>query len=109
MKNNREYCKGIAEELLAIYNGEILNDEGEPETLYDYFNDVLDYEFTINSRGEYKSVSVWVTFGGPNVWIDTRDSYIRLAWGSDREEYPLSYYVCDEINSIFEEIYNCMR
>lgn len=109
MKDNREYCKGIAEELLAIYNGEIVNDDGEQQTLYDYFNDILDYEFTIDSRGEYKSVCAWVTLGGPNVWIDTSDSYVRLAWGSDREEYPLSYYVSDEINSIFEEIYNCMR
>lgn len=106
MKNeNREYCKRIAEELEAIYNGTETNEEGEPITLYDYFSDVLDWEYTIDSRKEYKSVCVWVTLGGPNVWIDTSDSYIRLAWGSDREEYPLSYYVRDEIDNIFEEYY----
>lgn len=106
MNENRECCKNVVEELQTIYNGEMVNDDGEIMTLYDYFTDVLDYEFTITSGKEYKSVKIWVTLGGPNVWIDTADSYVRLVWGSDREEYPLSYYVRDEIDSIFEEYYN---
>lgn len=107
MNENREYCKNIADELEAIYNGEVLNDDGETMTLYDYFTDVLDFEYTINSRKEYQSVSVWICLGGPNVWIDTSDSYVRLAWGASREEYPLRYFVRDEIDSIFEDYYNC--
>ena len=106
MNDNLKYCKSIAKELESIHNGEMLNDDGETMTLYDYFEDVLDFEYTITSRREYKSVKIWVTLGGPNVWIDTSDSYVRLAWGSDREEYPLNYDVCDEINDIFEEFYN---
>lgn len=106
MNENKKYCKNIADELTAIYNGEVLNDDGETMTLYDYFSDVLDYEYTINSRKEYESVKIWVTLGGPSVWIDTSDSYIRLAWGANREEYPLSYYVRDEIDNIFEEYYS---
>ena len=69
----------------------------------------LDFEYTITSRREYKSVKIWVTLGGPNVWIDTSDSYIRLAWGSDREEYPLDYDVAAEIDYIFEEYFNCQE
>ena len=106
MNENREYCKNIADELQAIYNGEVLNDDGEQMTLYDYFSDALDFEYTISSRKEYQSVCVWVTLGGPNVWIDTGDSCVRLAWGTSREEYSLSYHVRDEIDSIFEEYYN---
>lgn len=107
MNENQKYCKAIAEELKSIYNGEQVNEDGEQMTLCDYFSDVLDFEYTIDSRKEYKSVKIWITLGGPNVWIDTNDSYIRLAWGSSREEYPLSYYVSEEIDSIFEEYYNC--
>ena len=106
MNENQKYCKAIAEELKSIYNGEQVNEDGEQLTLYDYFSDVLDFEYTIDSGKEYKSVKIWVTLGGPNVWIDTSDSYVRLAWGTAREEYPLSYYVRDEIDSIFEEYYN---
>ncbi len=107
MNENREYCKKIATELESIYNGEDMNEDGEQVTLYDYFSDVLDYEYTINSDKSYKSVKVYVTLGGPNVWIDTRDSEVYLAWGTDRESYPISWDLRDEIDAIFEEIYNC--
>ena len=75
-------------------------------TLYDYMSDVLDFEYTITSQREYKSVKVFVTLGGPNVWIDTARSAVCLAWGTDREEYYLDRIVCDEIDAIFEEFYN---
>ena len=107
MNENRQYCKNIVDELTTIYNGEMTTEDGETMTLYDHMSDILDFEYTIDSRKEYKSVKVWVTLGGPNVWIDTGDSYVRLAWGSDREEYPLPYAVAEEIDSIFEEYYNC--
>lgn len=107
MNENKNYCKSIAEELKSIYNGEIKNDDGEIMTLYDYMTDILDFEYTVDSKKEYKSVKIWITLGGPNVWIDTSDSYIRLAWGVDREEYPLDYDVCDEINAIFQEYFDC--
>lgn len=107
MNENKEYCKRVVEEIEAIYNGDALNVDGETMTLYDYFADVLDFEYTITSRKEYKSVKVWVTLGGPNVWIDTNDDAVHLAWGTDREEYPLDYDVSNEIDSIFEEYFNC--
>ena len=106
MNENKEMCKDIAKELETIYNNEMLNDDGEIMTLYDYFSDVLDFEYTIDSKKEYRSIKVWITLGGPNIWIDTADSYIRLAWGASREEYPLSYYVSDAIDEIFEEYYS---
>lgn len=106
MNENRQYCKNIADELTAIYNGEITNEDGDTVTLYDYMSDVLDFEYTITSRKEYKSVKIWVTLGGPNVWIDTELGSVCLAWGTDREEYYLDRIICDEIDAIFEEFYN---
>ena len=99
--------KRIAEELKAIYYGTETNEDGEAITLWDYFSDALDWDYTTNKFKEYQSVKIWIGLGGPNVWIDTEDSYVHLAWGSDKEEYPLSYYVRDEIDAIFEEYYNC--
>lgn len=107
MLDNLKYCENIAKELEAIYNCEVVKEDGEFMTLYEYFDDVLDFEYTCTSSKEFKSVKIWITLGGPNVWIDTSDSYVRLAWGSDREEYPLSYDVSDEINAIFEEYFYC--
>lgn len=105
MLENREYCKKIAEEIEEYAAGKVVNDDGEEMSLYNYLNDVLDWEFTIDSQKEYKSAKIWVTLGGPNVWIDTGERAVKLAWGTDRAEYALDWDVCDEIDNIMCEIY----
>ena len=113
MKNNEmfEYVKRIRDELEAVYNGttDETNEDGEPETMYDYFADPLDYEFTVNSSGEYLGVRVYVTLGGPNVWIDTRRGEIAGAWGADRADIWLPSEIAEEIDSIFCEYYEATR
>ena len=107
MLENREYCKRIAKEIEECAAGKMVDDDGNQISLYDYLFDVLDYEFTIDSRKEYVSSKIWVTLGGPNIWIDTAERAVKLAWGSDREEYPLDWDVCNEIDGIMQEIYEC--
>lgn len=103
---NRKYLEGIREEIEQYYNG-FTDEDGEEKYLYDYLSDILDFEITINSRFEFSGCKVWVTLGGPNVWIDTAEREIKLAWGGEREGLYLDYEICDEIDSYFEEIYNC--
>lgn len=103
--DNREYCKRVVEEIEEYAAGKVVNDDGEQMGLYDYLNDVLDYEFTVDCRKEYKSAKIWVALGGPDVWIDTADRAVKLAWGTDRAEYALDWGVCDEIDDIMREIY----
>ena len=107
----REYCEGIREELNAIYEGTTKeeNEDGEPMSMYDYFTDVLDCEYTISSRGDFLGVRVYVTLGGPNVWIDTRNGEIAGAWGTDRESVWLPSEIATEIDSIFEEYYEMTK
>lgn len=125
MNENREYCKRIAQELEAYAAGRMWRDvetgeekEMDPETvsddfeqlsIYDYLADVLDYEITIDSRLEYKSAKIWVTLGGPNVWIDTAEKAVKLAWGTDREEYPLDWDVSAHLDEVLEGAYNARR
>ena len=105
MLENREYCKKVAEEIEKYAAGNMIDDNGNKLDLYDYLADVLDYEFTVNSRREYRSAKIWVTLGGPNVWIDTAGKAVKLAWGSDREEYPLNWDICGGIDEIMQKIY----
>lgn len=77
--------------------------------LYEYFEDCLDVEYTIDSRGNYLGVCVWICVGGPGIWIDTRDRAVKLAWGSDRAEAYITSDVVDAIDYIFEEYYNCLK
>lgn len=103
---NRDYLLRVREEIENYYNG-FENEDGEEVGLYDYLSDVLDFEITINSSMEYRSCKVWITLGGPNVWIDTAEREIKLAWGGERDSIYLDSDICDEIDAYFEELYNC--
>ena len=106
---NFEYCKRIAEELEQYINGEISNDEGETLSLYDYFSDILDFDFIINSRLEYSAVKIYVALGGPTVWIDTYSRSVELRWGNEEASYYLTSDIIDEINDYWEEYYNSCK
>lgn len=108
-KENFEYCKRISEELEQYINGEMLDDGGETLSIYDYFSDILDFEFIINSDMTFSAVKVYVTLGGPTVWIDTYSGSIELRWANEESRYYLTSDIIDEINDYWEEIYNCRR
>lgn len=113
MNELKTMCENIREELNRLYNADFtdaeieeMQENGEPTSLYDYFNDVLDFEYTINRDKTYKAVKIWVTLGGPNICIDTNYNEIKGFWGSDRESAWLPSEIADEIDNIFEEFYN---
>lgn len=106
---NFEYCSRIAQELEEYYNGDITNEDGEQLSLYDYFSDILDYEYTIDSRLEYKAIKLYVTLGGPTVWIDTNTNTIELRWANEKASYYLKSEIADAIDEIWEEFYNCSK
>lgn len=108
MEENKKYLLGIREELEKYYNG-FEDEDGNDVSMFDYLQDVLDYEILINSSLEYKACKVWITLGGPNVWIDTDCNEIRLAWGADRESLWLPSEICEEIDNYFEELYSCRQ
>lgn len=115
MKNElREYVERIRDEIKSLYDltpeeVERREEEGESSSLWDYFADALDVEYTIDSRGEYLGARVYVTLSGPNVWVDTRRGEVGGAWGTDRESVWLPSEICDEIDSIFCEAYECLK
>ena len=101
---NKDYLLGIRKELEQIYNGEATTEDGEEKTFFDYLcDDVLDYDYTVNSQKEITGCRLWVTIGGPNVWIDTNDNEIKLAWGCDRDNLWLPSEIADEITEALRE------
>lgn len=125
MEENREYCKRIADELEAYAAGRMwrdvetgeekemdfdaANDDDEQLSVSDYLADALDYEITIDSQMEYKSAKIWVTLGGPTVWIDTRDNAVHLSWGTDTAWYPLDTDTAADVDAAAEEAYDMAR
>ena len=116
MKELRNYVKGIAADLRKLYESDPTEEEreaaeetGEAVDLYTYFEDVLDVEYTIDSRGNYLGTRVAVALGGPNIYIDTREGYVKGYWGTDRADAWIPMEICEEIDSIFEEYYDMTR
>ena len=81
--------------------------ELEALSLYDYFDDCYDIEYRVGSDKQFRSVCIMVACGGPNIYIDTRSKLVELYWWSDRASYPIYSDVCEEIDRIFEEVFNC--
>jgi hypothetical protein len=83
-------------------------DEPEQLTLYDFFADCLDIEYRCSSRKEYNSVSIMVTCGGPNIYIDTEEKAVLLYWWSDRARYYLSSDAVEAVDEWAAEYWNCI-
>lgn len=122
-KELKEQCQWIVEKLEALASGklydeetgEFVDDEGQQGSfielddnrytdLYNYIADNLGIKITTSLDGsDYFGADICVAWGGPNIYIETSDSYVRGYWGSDRAEYPLSYSACDKINDIIDD------
>lgn len=134
-EEGRERCKAIAEEIDAYSEGNMYRcpecgeivempetvgdkfkcyhceevndvDRFEQLSIHDYLDDILDIDFTVNRYKEYQSCSVCIGWGGPNIYIDTDDAYVKLYWGSTREQYPIKYETRDEIDEWAQEYYD---
>ena len=57
----------------------------------------------------FSAVKVYVTLGGPTVWIDTYRESVELRWANEESRYFLTSDVIESVNDIFEEIYNSCR
>ena len=131
MEENRQYCKRITDEIEAYDIGSVWKCLGcgetveapaeDPETcpscgeemeqlgLYDWLADALDVEYTVDNDLDYKAAKIYVTLGGPTVWVDTADRAVKLAWGTDREEYPLDWDTSAHLDEVLEDEYNARR
>lgn len=70
-------------------------------------DDPLEIDFRENKRGEYKSGEVLITYGGPNIWIDTSTDCLHGAWGSTTDTITLPYRFIRALDSRLQEYHAC--
>ena len=98
---NDMYIMADGEELFA---GDVY-----PVSLFEWLGDnVYDIEYTVGSDKEYRSVRIMIACGGPNIYLNTRTKDVELYWWSESARYPMPYSVIDMIDSIYEELFECM-
>ena len=104
MTDLEKYVNDIAEELENIAAGH----GDEAEDFFEYFEDALDVEYTVDSCGHYRGAEIAVTLGGPNVYVNTRRAVVIGFWGSKKAEAPISRNTSAEIDAVFEEYFSCL-
>ena len=80
-----------------------------PADLENYFNDCLDIEYRIDGGGDYRSVAITVTTGGPHIEVDTGSNSVKLWWGGTYAEWSFSSKAGSIIDDIFSEQYASVR
>lgn len=76
----------ITSENIDEYNDDGQYDLGDTVSAYDYLKNCLDIEYReyrADTKKQYLSASILLTFGGPNIWIDTKKQVVCGAWWGD--------------------------
>lgn len=79
--------------------------EEEEEDISDWLNDVLDIQYIVNQKKEYMGARLLVTFGGPNIWVDTQYNKVEGYWGTDTEVW--SYEDNLGIDNMCQDLFEC--
>lgn len=113
-------CISIAEEIEAHANGGaytddngdvvILDSDDEPTDemeyrgLYDFINDAFDVEITCGLSGDYRGAKLYMTVGGPAIWVDTQNGTVEGRCGVNSCSKWVDSDAIDELNDAIEEL-----
>ncbi len=130
-EENYKTCERIRDHLVACYEGRVKRclecgevftdpvgvcecgemeseDEWEPiAPLDDQY--IYDVEYAIGGDHEYRSVTVMIACGGPNICVNTGGNCVELYWGNEEASAWLPPEVAAEIDDIFKETYETGR
>lgn len=76
----------------------------DEQSAFDYLQDALDIQYIVDSKKEYLGTRILVTFGGPNIWINTQYNRVEGHWGSDEStwSYKDELGIDDACRDLFE-------
>lgn len=113
-------CIRIAEEIEAHANGRAYTDENgdivifdsddeptdemEYRGLYDFINDALNIEVIQGLSGDYRGAKLYMTVGGPTIWVDTQTGFVEGRWATDSCSKWVDSDAIDALNEAIEEL-----
>ena len=102
--------KNTADDIEKMTNGTYERDDYNYETIEEEFIDAytLDANYVIDGRGNMRGAWLYMTLGGPTVWVDTMRGVVRGTWGTDEFEWGLSEkahdWVCEQADEMYQNI-----
>lgn len=82
-------------------------DTGEELSALDWLDESLDFEYRVNSKGDYRSALVMIGYGGPNVYVDTKTSELKVYWYSPEASAELPQEFIDGLDEALQEMMGC--
>ena len=80
--------------------------EGDILSAYDYLQDMLDIEYTLDSQGNFIGALICVAFGGPSIYINTRHQRVEGYWWGEKS--MMTYYSDPmNIDGFCEDLWGC--
>lgn len=73
---------------------------------YDYLADALDIEYIVSGDKSYLGARVLVAFGGPNIWINTRNNQVEGYWWN--ESYSQRFDDKLGLDDCISELWECI-
>ena len=103
--------KNTADDIERMADGTYeIEDPETYETIEEEFIDsyTLDANYVIDGRGNLRGAWLYMTLGGPTVWVDTMRGVVRGTWGTDEFEWGLSEkaqdWVCEQADEMYQNI-----
>ena len=69
-----------------------------------YVSDVLDTEYILDSNFTLIGARLYITLGGPTIYVDTHDNEVVGHWGTEQVTRWLPSEIADEINDLLIEV-----
>lgn len=110
MSDLKKHCAYIAENLeLMVNDPDKWMEENEVEDtdcypMGEWLDGALDIEFVVGYDGEYRGCRIMVAYGGPNIYVNTRNGCVEGRWWGDKADVYLDRNVCDAIDEYMREI-----
>lgn len=72
-------------------------------------DEVLELRFIVDSHAEYSGALIYVTIGGPTIWVDTRAHAVKGTWGTATAEWGITSRAVDALDMECEENWDSIR
>lgn len=72
-------------------------------------DEMIDLRFLVDSDAEYYGALIYVTVGGPTIWVDVRAHAVKGSWGTATAEWGITSRAVDALDMECEENWNSIR
>lgn len=95
-KEANRYLSFLYTDIVSAYENGMLSEFFED-------NEPLDMDFTVNIGGAVIGCRIWLTLGGPAVFINTNTKSIEYRHGLEQYSHSLDSEICYAVEDFFAE------